>query len=86
MESWYERFCRAYAGCFGFFQVVYMWALAGAYKHGAISIAYPLLRTLPVLLIAIMTALLAWIQVISAAPLVSKPPEYSPQKTSVGVR
>jgi drug/metabolite transporter (DMT)-like permease len=59
MESWYERFCRAYAGCFGFFQVVYMWALAGAYKHGAISIAYPLLRTLPVLLIAIMTALLA---------------------------
>jgi drug/metabolite transporter (DMT)-like permease len=43
----------------GFFQAVYMWALAGAYKHGAISIAYPLLRTLPVLLIAIMTALLA---------------------------
>jgi len=28
----------------------------------------------------------AWIQVLSAAPLVSKPPEYSPQKTSAGVR
>ncbi len=27
-----------------------------------------------------------WIQVLSAAPLVSKPPEYSPQKTSAGVR
>ena len=28
----------------------------------------------------------SWIQVLSAAPLVSKPPEYSPQKTSAGVR
>ena len=27
-----------------------------------------------------------WIQVLSAAPLVSKAPEYSPQKTSAGVR
>ncbi|RTE66888.1 multidrug DMT transporter permease [Amphritea opalescens] len=42
----------------GFFQAIYMWGLAGAYKHGAISVAYPLLRASPVLFIALLTALL----------------------------
>lgn len=32
-----------------------MWGLAGAYKHGAMSIAYPLLRAAPVLFIALTT-------------------------------
>ena len=42
----------------GFFQAIYMFGLAGAYKHGAISVAYPLLRASPVLFIALLTSLL----------------------------
>ena len=42
----------------GVFQAIYMWGLAGAYKHGAISVAYPLLRTTPILFIALITSAL----------------------------
>jgi drug/metabolite transporter (DMT)-like permease len=37
----------------GFFQAIYMWGLAKAYQHGAVSVAYPLLRATPVLFIAL---------------------------------
>ena len=36
----------------GLFQAIYLSGLAGAYRHGDMSLAYPLLRALPVLLIA----------------------------------
>jgi uncharacterized membrane protein len=35
----------------GFFQAVYMVCLAGAYRHGDISIAYPLIRSSPILVV-----------------------------------
>lgn len=39
-------------------QAVYMWGLAGAYRHGPISVAYPLIRAIPILLVAAITLLL----------------------------
>ncbi|WP_286237565.1 multidrug DMT transporter permease [Neptuniibacter halophilus] len=42
----------------GAFQAVYMWGLAGAYRHGAISVAYPLLRSLPILFVALFASML----------------------------
>jgi drug/metabolite transporter (DMT)-like permease len=42
----------------GFFLAVYMAALAGAYRTGDMSIAYPLARSLPVIFITIITILL----------------------------
>jgi drug/metabolite transporter (DMT)-like permease len=41
----------------GLFQAIYLWGLAGAYRHGVISIAYPLLRSLPIFFIALFTTL-----------------------------
>lgn len=37
------------------FEVIYMYGLAHGYKHGDISLIYPLVRTLPVLMLAIIT-------------------------------
>ena len=37
------------------FEVVYMYGLAHGYKHGDISLIYPLVRTLPVLMLAVIT-------------------------------
>jgi len=42
----------------GFFLAVYMAALAGAYRTGDMSIAYPLARSLPVIFVTIITILL----------------------------
>ena len=42
----------------GFFQALYFSGLAGAYRHGDLSIAYPVARTLPVLLVLIISYLL----------------------------
>jgi drug/metabolite transporter (DMT)-like permease len=42
----------------GFFQAVYYVGLAGAYRNGDLSLAYPLVRALPVLLIALVSVLL----------------------------
>lgn len=42
----------------GFSQLIYFVGLAGAYKRGDISLAYPLIRALPVLLIAAISLLL----------------------------
>ncbi len=42
----------------GVAQTVYFTGLAGAYRHGDISLAYPLARALPVLLIAALTMIL----------------------------
>lgn len=39
----------------GFSMALYYAALAGAYRHGAISIAYPLARAIPVLLVSLYT-------------------------------
>jgi drug/metabolite transporter (DMT)-like permease len=39
------------------FEVVYFIGLAGAYRHGDMSVAYPLARALPVILVAIITAI-----------------------------
>lgn len=42
----------------GLFQAIYMWGLASAYRHGSISVAYPLLRALPVLFVALLATVL----------------------------
>jgi drug/metabolite transporter (DMT)-like permease len=42
----------------GIFQTIYYLGLAGAYRHGDISMAYPLLRALPVILVTVLSALL----------------------------
>ena len=44
--------------CSGFFLAVYMAGLAGAYRTGDMSVAYPLARALPVLFITAITLLL----------------------------
>ncbi|MBW2592805.1 MAG: hypothetical protein JRE58_07390 [Deltaproteobacteria bacterium] len=52
--------------CSGFFLAVYMAFLAGAYRTGDLSIAYPLARALPTIFITLVTTLLMGkIQVIS---------------------
>ena len=42
----------------GVFQVVYFVGLSGAYRNGDMSLVYPLARSLPVILIALVTVLL----------------------------
>jgi drug/metabolite transporter (DMT)-like permease len=44
--------------CSGFFLAAYMAALAGAYRAGDISIAYPLARSLPAILVTAVTLIL----------------------------
>jgi drug/metabolite transporter (DMT)-like permease len=51
----------------GVFEAWYYSALAGAYRHGDMSVAYPLARALPVLLITAVTVLLGIGKPISAA-------------------
>ena len=46
-------YCLFAATCV--FEVIYMYGLAHGYKHGDISLIYPLVRTLPVLMLAIIT-------------------------------
>ena len=41
----------------GVAQMIYFFGLAGAYRHGDISLAYPLARALPVLLVAVISLL-----------------------------
>ena len=43
----------------GFWQAVYLVGLAGAYRHGHLSMAYPLARALPVLMITLISAVRA---------------------------
>lgn len=38
------------------FEAIYYIGLAGAYRHGDLSVAYPLARALPVILVALLTA------------------------------
>ncbi len=42
----------------GFFQAVYYTGLAGAYARGALSIAYPLARSFPLLILMVLTTIL----------------------------
>lgn len=42
----------------GFFQAVYCTALAAAYRHGDLSVSYPVARSLPVILVPLVTLLL----------------------------
>lgn len=42
----------------GLFQAIYFWGLAGAYRSGDLSVAYPVARALPVLLVPIITSAL----------------------------
>lgn len=42
----------------GIFQAVYFSGLAGAYRHGDMSVAYPLARALPAVLVAIVSTIL----------------------------
>lgn len=44
--------------CSGFFLSLYMVGLAGAYRTGDMSVAYPLIRALPVLFITVVTLVL----------------------------
>ncbi len=45
-----------WVGLTSLFELVYYVGLAGAYRYGDLSVAYPLLRALPVILVAIITA------------------------------
>jgi drug/metabolite transporter (DMT)-like permease len=42
----------------GLFQTLYFYALAGAYRGGDMSIAYPMARSIPVILVALVTFML----------------------------
>ncbi len=44
-------------GLTSLFEVIYYIGLAGAYRHGDMSVAYPLARALPVILVALFTAI-----------------------------
>jgi drug/metabolite transporter (DMT)-like permease len=44
-------------GLTSLFEVIYYIGLAGAYRHGDMSVAYPLARALPVILVALLTAI-----------------------------
>ena len=44
-------------GITGIFQTIYYLGLAGAYRHGDISMAYPLLRAVPVILVTILSTI-----------------------------
>lgn len=48
-----------WVGLTSIFEVIYYIGLAGAYRHGDLSVAYPLARALPVVLVAILTAVLS---------------------------
>ena len=41
----------------GLFQTIYYLGLTGAYRHGDISMAYPLLRAVPVILVTVLSAM-----------------------------
>lgn len=45
-------------GLTSLFEAIYYIGLAGAYRHGDMSVAYPLARALPVILVALLTATL----------------------------
>jgi drug/metabolite transporter (DMT)-like permease len=47
-----------WVGITSIFEAIYYIGLAGAYRHGDLSVAYPLARALPVILVAILTAAL----------------------------
>jgi len=49
-----------YLALTGLCQAVYYAALAGAYRSGQLSIAYPLARSSPVLIVAAVTTLMGW--------------------------
>lgn len=43
------------AGAAGFFQALYFSALAAAYRHGDLSLAYPVVRAIPVILVLVVS-------------------------------
>ena len=49
--AWTPRHVWLLVGMTGLFQAIYYSGVAGAYRHGDMSLAYPMLRSLPVLLI-----------------------------------
>ena len=49
--SWTPGIVWALVGITGLFHAIYYSGVAGAYRHGDMSLAYPMLRALPVLLI-----------------------------------
>ncbi len=46
-------------GLTSIFELIYYIGLAGAYRHGDLSVAYPLARALPVILVAVLTTTLS---------------------------
>lgn len=48
-----------WVGLTSIFEVIYYIGLAGAYRHGDLSVAYPIARAMPVILVAILTAALS---------------------------
>jgi drug/metabolite transporter (DMT)-like permease len=48
-----------WVGLTSIFEAIYYIGLAGAYRHGDMSVAYPLARAIPVILVAILTAALS---------------------------
>ena len=48
-----------WVGLTSLFEAIYYIGLAGAYRHGDLSVAYPIARALPVILVAILTAILS---------------------------
>lgn len=54
----YSRLAWVFVGATGIFQAIYYTGLAGAYRGGELSVAYPLARGVPVLLVTVLTSLL----------------------------
>jgi drug/metabolite transporter (DMT)-like permease len=48
-----------WVGLTSLFEAVYFIGLAGAYRHGDMSVAYPLARAIPVVLVALLTTILS---------------------------
>lgn len=48
-----------WVGITSIFEAIYYICLAGAYRHGDLSVAYPLVRALPVILVTILSAALS---------------------------
>jgi multidrug transporter EmrE-like cation transporter len=46
-----------WVGLTSFFEAIYFIGLAGAYRHGDMSVAYPLARAIPVVLVALITTI-----------------------------
>ena len=70
MVARYPRNVWVIVAITGLFQAIYFTGLAGAYKSGHLSVAYPLARSTPVLMVAFVSALMGRANQLSAFSIV----------------